>query len=334
MGRTFKQKIQNYIFEQGPRRIFRSIFKKLFLVGILFELFVVFGTPFFFNDFNYTVGAGKAKFAALITDSSFIKEQLKPKTEKTYFGQMKKAPYSICYVHGFSASRKEVEPVISNVAKMLKANLFFTRLTGHGFENAEKLKTAKAQDWIKDTIECLEVAARTGDKAVLIGTSLGGALASLVAANTKYKIHSFILISPYFGIKDQKADLLAGFYGDKIAELYFKGYRSFEPKNEEQRKYWTTTYPAGVLKQLMIVNMAIRNLDFSRIKAPVFMAYSKQDEILDLNQVLTKYEQIVSQKRIDADPNYTSHVLAGDIVNPKGNAQLQKNIYSFIKANY
>jgi esterase/lipase len=163
---------------------------------------------------------------------------------------------------------------------------------------------------------------------------MGAALASLVAASTKYKIHRLVLVSPYFGVKDQKADLLAGYFGDYIAELYFQGYRSFKPVNDMQEQYWTTRYPAKVLKQVMRISMSVRQTNFENIKAPVFVAYSKDDEVIDFTKVEKKYEQIQTHKRMDADPTYLSHVLAGDIVNPRGNAKLQKNLYSFIKANY
>lgn len=312
----------------------RSASKWLFYLYILAQLFLVFGTPYIANNFKYDIKAGKLKFAQLVTDSGLIKQQLRPKTDKMYVGKMTKSQYSICYVHGFSASRMELEPVVSRVASLLGANLFFTRLRGHGYKQPQILKTVSAQDWIEDTIECLEVAARTGDKVVLMGTSLGASLASLVAINTKYKIHSLILVSPFFGIKDQKADLLAGYFGGYIADFYFKGYRSFKPVNPEQGEYWTTTYPASVLKPIMMISMAIRQTDFSKIKVPVFVAYSTKDEVIDINQVDKKYEQIQTQKRLDKDPTYLSHVLAGDIVNPRGNAKLQKNIHSFIKANY
>ncbi len=334
MALNIKEKISNYLFEHGWRRIFRSFFRFLFFIYILAQIYLIFGTPFLFNTFNYEVQAGQQKFASLVIDKAVIKELLKPRTEKKFVGQMIKTQYSICSIHGFSASRMELEPVISKVASQLDANLFFTRLSGHGYQDPEVLRTVKAQDWIKDAVECVEVAARTGDKVILIGSSMGAALASLVAAHTKYKIHTLILVSPYFGVKDPKADLLAGFLGDHIANLYFKGYRSFKPLNEMQEQYWTTRYPAAILKQVMMVSMAVRETDFANIKPPVFVAYSKNDEIIDFAKVETKYAQIKSHKRMDADPTYLSHVLAGDVVNPRGNAKLQKNLYSFIKGNY
>lgn len=335
MSKSLLRRFKEFQFEYGFTRLFRSLFKKLILLLIPFQLFMIFGTPFYFQNFNYNIDLKNKKFAELVTDPAFIKDRLKRNTEKLYVGKMSKAEFSICYIHGFSASRREIEPVVSNVGRLLGgANIFFTRLKGHGYENPDIFKTVKAQDWIQDAIECVEVAARTGEKVILMGTSIGGSLAALVARNTNYKIHSLILISPNFGLKDERAFLLAGTYGGYIADYIFKGVRSFKAKNEEHKNAWTTSYPSSILKEVMRITIAANQIDASKIFVPTFLAFSKTDEILDLNAMDQKYLQITVNKRMDADSNYTEHVIAGDIMNPKGTPQLQKNIYSFIKANY
>src|SRR5690606_29873075 len=43
-----------------------------------------------------------------------------------------RTPLSIVYVHGFSASKGEIRPVPDEVANSFGANIFYTRLTGHG----------------------------------------------------------------------------------------------------------------------------------------------------------------------------------------------------------
>src|SRR5262245_7333243 len=48
----------------------------------------------------------------------------------------RKTPLAIVYVHGFSSSKGEVRPLPDKVAAALGANLFFTRLTGHGQDGA------------------------------------------------------------------------------------------------------------------------------------------------------------------------------------------------------
>ena len=40
--------------------------------------------------------------------------------------------FSIVYIHGFSATSEEIRPVPDNVAEALGANLYYTRLAGHG----------------------------------------------------------------------------------------------------------------------------------------------------------------------------------------------------------
>lgn len=44
--------------------------------------------------------------------------------------------YAIVYVHGFSASKHELRPVPDRVARAIGANLYFTRLAGHGRNGA------------------------------------------------------------------------------------------------------------------------------------------------------------------------------------------------------
>ena len=62
-------------------------------------------------------------------------DDIVPGTHKrvSWFGiPGEKTPVAIVYIHGFSASSEELRPVPDLVAKALGANLYFTRLTGHG----------------------------------------------------------------------------------------------------------------------------------------------------------------------------------------------------------
>jgi hypothetical protein len=60
-----------------------------------------------------------------------------------------KTPYSVVYFHGFSATRQEIAPVGDLVADALQANLFETRLTGHG-QRRNALVGVRAEDWLDD----------------------------------------------------------------------------------------------------------------------------------------------------------------------------------------
>ena len=83
-----------------------------------------------------------------------------------------KTPLAVIYVHGFSASAEEIRPVPDEVAKALGANLFYTRLAGHG-RSGDAMAEPLAGDWIEDMAEAMAIGRRLGDRVVVIATSTG-----------------------------------------------------------------------------------------------------------------------------------------------------------------
>ena len=92
-----------------------------------------------------------------------------------------KTPMAIVYVHGFSASKWEVRPLPDKVAAALGANLFYTRLTGHGQDGAA-MAEGSVNAWINDYAEAIAIGRAIGDKVVVIGTSTGASLATWAAS--------------------------------------------------------------------------------------------------------------------------------------------------------
>jgi len=75
-------------------------------------------------------------------------EFIKPQNEQQIVWASEKkeqTPWSIVYIHGFSSSRLETAPLSQEIANKLKANVFYTRLTGHG-QHAADLAHATPQD--------------------------------------------------------------------------------------------------------------------------------------------------------------------------------------------
>ena len=79
---------------------------------------------------------------------------------------------ALVYLHGFSADRHEIEPVVSELGEELGANVYFARLTGHG-RDGPAMAEATAADWLDDTVEAIAIGHRLGDRVVLVGTSTG-----------------------------------------------------------------------------------------------------------------------------------------------------------------
>jgi alpha-beta hydrolase superfamily lysophospholipase len=102
-------------------------------------------------------------------------------------------------VHGFSATRQEIAPVPERVAAALGANLFETRLAGHGRER-DGLVDVRAEQWLDDGRELLGVGRALGERLTLIGTSTGATLALALASHPDFRVvDSLVLISPNFG---------------------------------------------------------------------------------------------------------------------------------------
>ena len=80
------------------------------------------------------------------------------------------------YLHGFTASGKEGDPVHKRIADALGANLFVPRLHGHGLDEEEPMLNFNNDDYWTSGKEAMEVAKRLGEKVILLGTSHGGAL--------------------------------------------------------------------------------------------------------------------------------------------------------------
>ncbi|MFM2356929.1 MAG: hypothetical protein RLZZ528_2665, partial [Pseudomonadota bacterium] len=116
---------------------------------------------------------------------------------------------AVVYVHGFSATSEEIRPVPDNVARALKANLFYTRLAGHGLPG-ERLAGPTVQDWMDDMAEALAIGQRIGRKVIVIATSTGGTLAAEAALHPdlKGKIAGIAFVSPNFGLNSRAAMIL------------------------------------------------------------------------------------------------------------------------------
>ena len=99
--------------------------------------------------------------------------ELIPDTEKrvTWYAEPDvRTAYAVVNLHGFSATRQETAPLAERVAAALGANLFETRLAGHG--HAERLMHAvRAEQWLADTAEALSIGSRLGEKVVVVNAA-------------------------------------------------------------------------------------------------------------------------------------------------------------------
>lgn len=233
-----------------------------------------------------------------------------------------RTPTSVVYLHGFSGSAPDIKPVPDLVAKALGANLFYTRLTGHGQDGAA-LGAATAEDWIADTAEALAIGRRLGDQVLVMATSTGGTLATIAMTDPSVSkdVVGVVMISPNFRMKSTKARILdLGFAPLWVPSTMGPDY-STTPTSKAHATYWTMTYPTSVLFEVAALIRAAETLDLTEIDVALIVLYSPEDQVVEQTRtrsLLKNWEGPVRweprQMTDQDDPN--SHMITGDIRSP------------------
>jgi esterase/lipase len=229
---------------------------------------------------------------------------------------------AVVYLHGFSATSEEIRPLPDRVAQALGANLYFTRLTGHGRGGAA-LAEATAGDWLEDTAEALAIGRAIGSEVVVIGTSTGGTLAAIAATDASLidRVKGIVFVSPNFRIRNPAAALLTMPFARLWVPAVAGAERSFEPVNAAHARYWTTRYPTRALIPLGALVRYARGLDYSGVTTPALFIYSAEDSVVSpaaTRAMLQRWGGLVEERVIDLPPgdDPASHVIAGDILSP------------------
>ena len=262
---------------------------------------------------------------------------IRPGTEKqiVWAGEPgEKTPISIIYIHGFSATRGESFPVCDRVAEKLSANLFYTRLTGHG-RDGEALGAARLDDWQADLLEAWEIGRRIGDETVVIAVSTGAPLAAWLAADTRVVesngMSSLILISPNFEPADKSAKIVLWPGGLLLTRLAVGKEYGFETKNDQHAYYWTSSYPSRALRPMMQACRLGTKAPLEEIQAPLLVLYTENDEVVSIPALLDAYERFGSEhKSVINVAEAQDHNMAGDIISPETTQIVVDHILGFL----
>jgi esterase/lipase len=274
-----------------------------------------------------------------LIDSESKFSDIRPNCEKKiqWFDdtQKSKTDYVIVYIHGYSATRKEIDPIPQLIAKSLNANLFYSRLSGHG-RDVESLGKVSVSDWLNDSREALEISKKLGNKIIFMGTSTGATLATWLAAQPEGKdIYSLIYISPNFWPKDPTSSLALAPYGNYIVKLGVGEYREWTPRTEDIKKYWNYKTPYMAVVNLMGLVSVVSEIDVTKIETPLLILHSPKDTVISSEEIIKKYEKFGSKtkNRIEfndsEDPN--QHVLGGDIISPSTTKPIVDLIINFLQ---
>ena len=252
-------------------------------------------------------------------------DDITPGTEKRaiWAGQREtRTPFSVVYLHGYSATSEEIRPVPDLIAKALGANLVYTRLQGHG-RDGKALADATVAGWMNDTAEALAAGRAVGDRVIVLSTSTGGTVAAAAAvdANLSNDVAAMIFVSPNFGINNPAAPLLTWPAARYWVPLVVGKVSSFVAENEQHELFWTTSYPTRGLITLAVLVKAVVNLDFSTAQIPALFWLSDDDQVVrpDISRKIAKKwggPTKVHAVTLGDDDDKGAHVIAGAIRSP------------------
>ena len=263
---------------------------------------------------------------------------IRPGTQKgiVWHGAVgQKMPWALVYLHGYSASRMEVAPLPDRVAQVLGANVFHTRLVGHG-RTGGAMGEARVQDWLADAVEAVQIGQRLGERLVVMGVSTGGTLAAWLAQRPEGRaVSAYVLVSPNFGPKDKRSEVINGPWGQQLAlalEGDMRGEVSSDPREELA---WTNRHATRALFPMMALVQHVRESDLSTFRAPVLMLYSPRDQTVDPAEIERTFARLGSAQkslvRVDYSESARQHVLAGDIKAPQATGPMAKQIVAWIQ---
>lgn len=247
--------------------------------------------------------------------------------------------YAIVYLHGFSASQEEGNPIHRKLAKAFGCNLYLARLAEHGIDTSDALLNYTATGLWQTAKEAYAIGKKLGKKVILMGTSTGGTVALQLAAAFP-DIAGIILYSPNIEINDPNAWLLNNPWGLQIARLV-KGsdFNTAGHDDAAYKKYWNHSYRLEATVQLQeLLETTMVPATFGAIRQPVLALYyfkdeNNQDKVVKVSAIQKMMKELGtpdSLKRSVAMANTGNHVLASPILS-KDVAGVEKETSLFLQ---
>jgi glycerophosphoryl diester phosphodiesterase len=291
--------------------------------------------------FNFVVLGQEVKtittIESIVNTKEISNKNIKPNNQakiiwaKNY--KQKQTDIAFVYLHGFGASSREGEPIMSQLSEKYNANIYMSRLKEHGISREDNFKNLTPENYIESAKEALLIGKIIGKKIILVSTSTGGSLSLKLASEDSNDILGLILYSPFIDLINPAFKIIvtpegkAGFVKMNEGSEIMK-----QERPEEEAKYWSTIYHIDGYKAL--INMVTKNMNpttFSKIKIPAFVGYyykneKEQDQVVSVPAILKMFHGLgtPTDKKVKvAFPEVGNHVIACDL-----RSKDWKNVYN------
>ena len=248
--------------------------------------------------------------------------------------------YAVVYVHGFSASRREIDPFPRLVADALGANAFYTRLSGHGSGDPDAMGRIQPSDWYQDALEAIAVGRTVAERIVLVATSTGVTLSTVLVERFPQDIHALIALSPNYGPANRAAWVTAGPWGVQLARLLPGDHLSWESSSELHERYWTTRYPSTAIPLMMSLVAYGRRINHRALRVPLIQFSAPGDQVIDYRRSIRVFERwgaaatpqpLKKLVLVHDSSEPEQHVITGEIRSPENTGRLAAQAVEFLR---
>jgi pimeloyl-ACP methyl ester carboxylesterase len=200
-----------------------------------------------------------------------------------------KTPIAILYIHGFGASRAEGEEVVDKLADTFQANTYYLRHPGHG-TTSEDHRDRMYYDYLEEGRITLKMMKLLGDKVIIVGTSMGGLVATYLASRYPEDVNGLILASPFYDFEDKTSRILNFYGGVSLTHMLFGkirdiSYNKWKPEIQklstpEYDNFWTTKQYFEALIPLNDLRRAVSTDEtYKTIQTPALLMYYYKNEV-------------------------------------------------------
>jgi pimeloyl-ACP methyl ester carboxylesterase len=273
--------------------------------------------------------------------SNEAKHKLKPDNEARIVwadSTKRKTEFSVVYLHGFSASQEEGNPVHIDFAKKFGCNLYLARLADHGVDTTEQLLYFNGDRFYESAKEALMIGKAIGEKVIVMSTSTGGTVALVMAGEFPEDVHALINMSPNIAINNSTVWLANNHWGLAIARKVVGGdYQVITDFDEPRYQYWNAKYRLEAVSALQeMIEDKMNKSTFEKVHCPSLTLYyykneQEQDPTVKVSAMLEMEEQLgtpADMKVATAIPNAGAHVIGGRLAS-KDIPSVQKAIDEF-----
>jgi pimeloyl-ACP methyl ester carboxylesterase len=251
-----------------------------------------------------------------------------------------KTSFSLIYLHGFKGSHGGGAPVHQKVAQTLGCNLYLARLAGHGQITDRPLAGLTASALIRSATDACRVGEKIGHKVIIMGTSVGGALALYLAGTAPFSasIAAIVVYSPLIHIYGRYSLLLEHSLGRGLLRLFpgkdHQIHSNSEPDPEERRIWYSDYQLSGALAIGKFVQKQIRPKLFRQIECPTFIGYYYKNKtsfdrtvsVAAIKKMATRLGAPRSKISLNNFPEAHAHVICSPLVSDAVNEVMDSTI--------